>query len=379
MGTKSITSVNNALVVGGGIGGMSAAISLAERGVKVELIDLDPEWRVYGAGITITGPTLRAYRRLGMLDEIAQKGAITPGSRIFTFDGIHLQDLDEPIIEAGLPATGGIMRPVLHEIMRNRIARTSIEVRLGLTVKAITNKDHSVQVEYSDGGKGEFDLLVGADSIYSGVRDLAFPHMSAAEETGQGCWRVSIQRPPSLEKGEFYFGHEYSVGITRCGKEDVYLWMNTPTVKRDTPMSDDETFAEMRRRLADFGGNAAWVRDNMTIDNPVIYRPLAAKLQPKPWVMGRTVLLGDAVHATTPHLASGAGMAVESAIVLAEELERTGDLFAGLQAYEDRRFERCRDIVETSISIGKRQLAGASAEEVGDMIGGAMHRLAADF
>ncbi len=60
MSGEKITSIATALVVGGGIGGMATAISLAERGVQVELIDLDPDWRVYGAGITITGPTLRA-------------------------------------------------------------------------------------------------------------------------------------------------------------------------------------------------------------------------------------------------------------------------------------------------------------------------------
>ncbi|MEL0211773.1 MAG: FAD-dependent monooxygenase, partial [Novosphingobium sp.] len=74
MTEQSISSITTTLVVGGGIGGMASAISLAERGVKVDLIDLDPEWRVYGAGITITGPTLRAYSRLGLLEKIKHHG-----------------------------------------------------------------------------------------------------------------------------------------------------------------------------------------------------------------------------------------------------------------------------------------------------------------
>jgi 2-polyprenyl-6-methoxyphenol hydroxylase-like FAD-dependent oxidoreductase len=76
---QNIDCIETALIVGGGIGGMAAAISLARSGVSVELIDLDPDWRVYGAGITITGPTLRAYKHLGMVDDIAQQGAITNG------------------------------------------------------------------------------------------------------------------------------------------------------------------------------------------------------------------------------------------------------------------------------------------------------------
>src|SRR5215210_2288163 len=118
---QPIRSIATALVVGGGIGGMAACIALKQRGVAVELIDIDPEWRVYGAGITITGPTLRAYKQLGMVEDIAEQGAIAPGSAVFTYSGHFLRDLDEPPLEKCLPATGGIMRPVLHRLMQQRV------------------------------------------------------------------------------------------------------------------------------------------------------------------------------------------------------------------------------------------------------------------
>ncbi len=376
---EPITTVGNALIVGGGIGGMAAAILLAERGVRVDLIDIDPDWRVYGAGITITGPTLRAYRRLDMLDEIAAKGAIAPGSAIFTFDGRFLRDLDEPPLEAGLPATGGIMRPVLHGIMQERTGAASVKVRLGLTVDSLDQDEDGVSVSFSDGSQGRYDVVIGADSVGSRVRELAFSHMRPPERTGQGCWRVSITKPPSLKKGEMYFGHRYSCGITRCGEDRVYLWLLTPHEHRERHFDDEELFDGMRERLAEFGGNAGWIRDNMTPGDWINYRPLEAGLQPRPWSDGRIVLLGDAVHATTPHLASGAGMAVESAIVLADELARHASLPAALEAYEERRFERCRDIVESSIAIGAAQLGGAPPDQIGGMIGGALHRLAAPF
>ncbi len=145
-----ISSVSKVLIVGGGIGGMAAAIALAERGVAVDLIDLDPDWRVYGAGITITGSTLRAYKRLGMVDEIAREGAITPGSAVFTFFGKFLHDLDEPPLEEGLPATGGIMRPVLHHLMQQRVQAAGCNVRLGITVDELENVAGGVDVTFSD-------------------------------------------------------------------------------------------------------------------------------------------------------------------------------------------------------------------------------------
>ena len=149
------------LIVGGGIGGMAAAIALASDGHGVELVDLDPEWRVYGAGITITGPTLRAYKRLGLLAEIEAQGAITNGARIYRHDGTFLQELDEPVLEEGLPATGGIMRPVLHRIMQARVAALGVAVRLGVTVDALEQDGDGVAVRFSDGAAGRYDVVVG--------------------------------------------------------------------------------------------------------------------------------------------------------------------------------------------------------------------------
>ncbi len=374
-----MADIEKILIVGGGIAGMAAAIRFREGGADVELIDIDPEWRVYGAGITITGPTLRAYKRLGLIEAIKAEGAITNGSRIFRFDGLHLQDLDEPALEEGLPATGGIMRPILHRIMQTRVQELGTRVRLGITVNALEKAGDGVNVTFSDGSEGRYDLVVGADSIRSRVRALAFPQMADAVHTGQGCWRISVARPPMLDRGEMYFGHAFPAGITPCAADKVYLWMLTPHVRREKHFDESELFETMRENLGPFGNSAGWIRDNMSRNDWINYRPLFAALQPGPWFNGRIVLVGDSVHATTPHLASGAGIAVESALVLVDELAAADSVAQGLQAYQDRRFERCRDVVETSVAVGKLQLDGGSPEQVGGMIGGALHRLAGDY
>jgi 2-polyprenyl-6-methoxyphenol hydroxylase-like FAD-dependent oxidoreductase len=379
MNRENISSITTALVVGGGIGGMATAVSLAERGVAVDLIDLDPEWRVYGAGITITGPTLRAYRRLGMLDPIKRQGAITSVTRLFRFDGTHMLDLDEPVIEEGLPATGGIMRPVLHHIMQARVRELAIPVRLGMTVDALDNDDEGVAVRFSDGSAQRYDLVVGADSVFSRVRELAFPHMGPAQPTGQGCWRISIAKPPGLDAAEFFLGHDNPCGITACGPDMVYMWMLTAHEERETYRDEEELFVALKALLADFGGNAGWIRDNMTRKDWINYRPLVAVLQPQDWFNGRVVLLGDAVHATTPHLASGAGMAVESGIVLAEELAKADNVEKALRAYQDRRFDRCRDVIETSVAVGRLQLEHGDPRIHAEMLQGALGRLNEPF
>ena len=370
--------VEKILVVGGGIGGMATAIRMREAGADVTLIDIDPEWRVYGAGITITGPTLRAYKRLGLIDDIGAQGAITSGSRIFRFDGLHLRDLDEPALEEGLPATGGIMRPVLHRIMQARVKAFKTTVRLGLSVSAANSDDDGVDVTFTDGSSERYDLVVGADGIYSGIRKLAFAHAIAPTPTGQGCWRIVTARPPKLDRGEMYFGGENTAGITPCGRDSVYLWLLTPH-KESRIIPDDELRSMMRGHLAPFGGSAGWMRDQINDETWINYRPLEAAIQPGPWHNGRIVMVGDAVHATTPHLASGAGMAVEDALVLSDELAVDRPIAASLAAYTARRFERCRDIVETSVAIGAMQLDHASPDQIGAVIGAALYRLAAPY
>lgn len=367
------------LIVGGGIGGMSAAIRLRETGHAVELIDLDPEWRVYGAGITITGPTLRAYRRLGLLDEIKEKGAITNGVRFFRYDGSFLQDLDEPSIEEGLPATGGIMRPDLHRIMQRRVQALETSVRLGVTVDILEQKGSKVDVSFSDASSGNYDVVVAADGIASRIRSLVFPDAVEPTETGQACWRVSMRRPPGFDRGEFYLGHDQPAGITACGPDSIYMWMLTPHEPGQW-IDESHAHAELKRLIADFGGTVGWIRDHMTDDDWVNYRPLSAAIQPEPWVKGRVVLLGDAAHATTPHLASGAGMAVEDGLVLAEELAAEGrSVEDSLLAYSRRRYPRCAHVVESSIAIGRLQLDHRPPEEHGVVLGKALHALAEDF
>lgn len=367
------------LIVGGGIGGMSAAIRLAEMGLMVQLIDIDPAWRVYGAGITMTGPTLRAYRRLGLLDAIRAEGAITSGARIFTRSGIFLQELDDPVLEDGLPATGGIMRPVLHRIMQRRVAALAVPVRLGLTVDAVDQRDGGVDVTFSDGRKEAYDLVIGADGVASRIRQLVFPDAVQPVETGQACWRVSMRRPPGFERGEFFLGDDRPTGVTACGPDSIYLWMLT----RHAPgsrVSDADSHDRLRTLLAGFGGSAGWVRDRMTPADWVNYRPLTAAIQPAPWCRGRVALLGDAAHATTPHLASGAGMAVEDAVVLGEELAVGGrGVEEALLAYSARRHPRCRHVVERSVAIGRLQLDGAPPAAIGHAMGEALRLLAEEY
>ena len=374
-----MAQVKRVLVVGGGIAGMATASCLRKAGIGVELIDRDPNWRVYGAGITITGPTLRAYGRLGLLEKIKTEGAITNGTRLFHFSGAPIADLSEPVIEGGVAATGGILRPVLHRIMSEEVRRLGVEVRLGVTVAQLEQGADLVEVGFSDSRRARYDLVVGADGVHSQLRTLLFPEAPQPHFTGQGCWRILASRPKGFDKGEFYLGHATMVGITACSADTVYVFMLETDRERKRIEEKDQP-AKVRRLLADFGGNIAAIRESVGPHSSIVHRPLESLFLPRPWHRGRVVLIGDATHATTPHLASGAGLAVEDALVLTEELTRPGvDAERALSAFTERRFERCRFVVERSVEIGEVQMTQGASPLVGELSGKALHRLAQDI
>jgi 2-polyprenyl-6-methoxyphenol hydroxylase-like FAD-dependent oxidoreductase len=113
----------------------------------------------------------------------------------------------------------------------------------------------------------------------------------------------------------------------------------------------------MRERLSDFTGVIAELRDRIIDPQGVVYRPMEPLLLPAPWHRDRILLIGDAVHATTPQLAQGASIAIEDAVLVAQLLSRDRPLEDIFAEFMRRRFERCKFVVETSLQIGRWEVA----------------------
>lgn len=365
-----------ALIIGGGIGGMATAIALRQRNIPVDLIEIGPEWKAYGAGITITGPTLRAFRDLGLFDAIAEEGFFSEGGHMYLYDGTLLSKTAGIPIEAGLPSAGAIMRPELHRIMSDKVRALDVDVRIGITAERFEQDGEGVDVTFSDGSARRYAVVVGADGIYSQTRKMLFPDAGDPIYTGQMSWRVVGPRPADMNVTHFFFGHKYIGGINPCSQDEVYAFIlhAEPDPHR---IPDDEKVAFLRDIMADFGGSMGALRDGIGPDSSIVQRPFEYFFQPRPWHKGRVVLIGDAVHATTPHLASGAGTAVEDGLVLADEFAKaSGDVPAALEAFTRRRYDRCKFVVDTSIGIAKLELEGGSPEEIGMRMDQAMQKLA---
>lgn len=342
------------LVIGGGIGGLTAAIALCADGHSVTVIEKDPSWSVYGVGIIQQSNVVRAMSELGILDEYLGAGVGFDAIEVFSPDGAMVARVSSPRLATDYPANIGIGRRALHKVLGDKAKASGADIRLGMTAYAISDHGTSVGVGFSDQRQGRFDLVVGADGVNSDTRRTILPDVEGPRFTGQAVWRYNFPRSDGLDALQVYNGPT-GVGLVPIGGDLMYMYVTTPE-PGNPRYPRDGMAARMRAKLADCSPAVRALAEQIVDDDGVVYRPLEVLLVDGPWHKGRVVLLGDAVHATTPHLGQGAGMAIEDSLVLADELGRHNDIDAALTAYHDRRIGRCRYIFDQSLAICHGQL-----------------------
>jgi 2-polyprenyl-6-methoxyphenol hydroxylase-like FAD-dependent oxidoreductase len=342
------------LIVGGGIGGLTSAIALGLAGYPVTIIEKQPEWRVYGVGITQQSNVVRAMNQLGLIDDYQAAGFGFDAVEVYAPDGERLARIPSPKLVEGLPANFGIGRRALHEALLAKAQALGAKVHLGLTVAAMDDDGHRVSVRFSDGSVSRHDLVIGADGLHSQVRGMLFPDAPEPQFTGQGVWRHNFPRPADMDCLQTFEG-PIGLGLAPLNHSTMYMFVTTP--EPGNPQYEKQRLASaMRSKLQGVAPRLASLAETIHDNDAVVYRPLDWVFLDGLWHKGRVVLLGDAVHATTPHLGQGAGMAIEDAIVLAEELGCNDSVEAALIAYRNRRYDRCKYIVEASLALCRGQL-----------------------
>lgn len=372
-----MSALKKALIVGGGFSGMAAAIELRKRGIEVDLIEIDPQWRSYGAGISLGGATLRAFGVLGILERFLQRGYAADGVDLYTPHGGHLAQLPTPRIAGdNVPGGAAIMRPVLAKLMAEATLEAGVNVRLGCSFTSLTQDDDGVEVELTDGGKHRYDVVIGADGLYSRMRALLFPDAPLPRYSGQGVWRAVLPRPADLVRPAMWLGPKVKTGVNPVSESELYLFVTEDReINCHIPLAEQPEM--LRALLAPFPAPLMQqIRDQIGPDSQVIYRPLESLLLPHPWYRGRVVLIGDAVHATTPHLASGACIGIEDGLVVAEELGRAASVDEALRRFQERRYERCRMVVDNSDRLGVIEINGGDKQEHAAIMRASMMALA---
>ncbi len=287
-----------------------------------------------------------------------------------------------PLAGPDLPAMAGIMREAFHELLLRAAEAEGVEVRFGTGVAGFEPSGDGVLVRLSDGATVRTELLIGADGIHSRVREVAFPDAPRPHYTGQRVWRVLIRRNPDFRGRDhgMWYGPICKAGITPLSETEAYMFLVENCEDSIRPPRE-ESRRLVGEQLDAFQDVIGWVRDTQLEDvSRIDCRPLYAVLVPLPWHRGRVVLIGDALHATTPHMASGAAMAIEDAIVLADLLRQETDLEAALQKFGEARFERCRIVNENSLLLGEwEKHPGDPRADPGRLIGESMAALAQPY
>jgi 2-polyprenyl-6-methoxyphenol hydroxylase-like FAD-dependent oxidoreductase len=348
-----VTKTRKFLIVGGGIAGMTLATAARRGGIDAEIVEINPEWSVLGVGISMQGPALRALKAVGVLDRIIDKGFGYSYFKACDADGnvtgtVELPSLNGP----DCPATMGIMRQALHDVLKDSVTEQDVPVRLGVTMSSFTDDGERVNVRFNDGSEQSYDLLVGADGANSKIREMLFGPEPRANYTGQAVWRATVPRPPEVEARHSYFGPRNKAGFNPVSHELMYVYL-VQNLPEWTRLPDDRLAEVMREQLADFSGHLARARDQISDPRDIVYRPIGSLILDPPWFLGRVLLIGDAAHTTTPHMAAGAGLAIEDSVVLAELLTSDRSMPEVLEDFMTRRYERCRMTVDNSRQLGE--------------------------
>lgn len=347
-----MTAIRKALVVGGGIGGLTAAIALRQSDIEVDLVEIQPVMSVYGVGIIQPNNTLRALDKIGLARACVEAGAAFPGWHICDADGSVLMEAPSTSDAApDYPPNNGITRPRLHNILTDAATAAGAVIRFGVTIDHFEDSAMGVDVRFTNGEVGRYGLIIGSDGLHSVLRRRLFGDAYEPKFTGQGVWRYNLPRPADLEWGAIFVGPDTKVGLVPLSPTLMYMFI--VTAEHGNPRIEGKYMAdEMRRRLKSYTGLVEQLQPLITDAQGVVYRPMESMLLPSPWMKGNVVLIGDAVHSTTPHLAQGAAMAIEDAVLLGELLGRDAPVPDILKEFMTRRFARAKFVVDSSLQIG---------------------------
>ena len=352
------------LVVGGGIAGMSFARAACRRGIEVHVIELEP--KVVGVGIFLSGNTLRALDDIDVAHACVREGWPIASLRLVDTDGKIVEEKPMPQIAGDdLPRAAAIPRRTLARILQDSAQEVGAKVRIGLTVNEIYEETNGATVVLSNGAREQYDVVVGADGIYSKVRTCLFGEQFKPAHMGQGGWRFMTPRHPRVDTQFMVVTADRKVGFIPLDQDWMYVLATVKDPQKAwvdlarTPALFREVLAPVSTPLVQEMCSRLDEADPAT----VMWRPFETFFMERSWHKGHVVLIGDAVHSMTPHLTSGGGMAIEDSVVLARWLSADCSVSEALDRFFRQRYERVRKIQMLSSEICREEISGSPSRD----------------
>lgn len=349
----------NVLIIGAGIGGLSAAIALRKIGMNVRVFESKPEVRFNGAGLGLGTNAAAALHRLGLGASLQQLGKPMEQIAILSREGKPLSRAaaDELKSKYG-PDQVTVHRADLLGLLIDALEPGDI-VKTGKVCTKFEQNEHGVQVWFDDGSTEEGDLLIGADGIRSTIRGAVRPE-AQPRYSGYTCWRAVVDASSFQYNPDVFsetWGRKGRFGIVPLAGNRIY-WFACVNAPFADPAMKRVTISDLQKRFADYHKPIPQLLDlsrhERLLHHDIEYLPPIDR-----FCYGRVVLIGDAAHAMTPNMAQGAGQAIEDALFLAEHLRRAPDIRQALQGFERDRVKRAGTITRMSGRIGRvAQLEG---------------------
>jgi len=352
------------LIVGAGIGGLCAAIALAQIGVEVDIIDIKPDNSVPGVGWGLRTNGLRALREIGLLEQTLAIGFPTPPLSYYDRNGRHVVDIPYGRKFDGMPNNVQLPRLGFLEMASARALEAGCTIMMATTAVDIQQDATGVTVGLSDGSSRRYDLVIGFDGINSQIRGYLFGEKYVPVRSGGVAWRAPVRAPDTLKGAVFCHGFGGKVGFVPLVGGMMYVIVTHFEPGR--PRHDPAAFAQiMHQRAREMMGDSTFMAeaiDSLRTAPNVAYTPLDTVMVPNPWYRGRVMIMGDAAHAMTPYLGSGAAMAIEDGVVFAKLLQ-TGDTLYDVQTrFMARRYPRVKTIWDISLQMMHEEFDSATPE-----------------
>jgi 2-polyprenyl-6-methoxyphenol hydroxylase-like FAD-dependent oxidoreductase len=338
------------VIVGGGIGGLTAAIALRAVGIESTVYEQAPELREVGAGIGLWANALHVFRQLGLAPAVLRLGAGPLGGGIRSRRGRWLTRQPASVLERrwGEP-TIAVLRAELQALLLD--ALPAGVVHLDARAIEIAQTTDGVAVRFENASTATGDVVVGADGLHSVVRAQLFD-AHPPRYRGYTAWR-GVARPGAVagvdQSSEFWGrGERFGVLPARDGRVAWYASANEPAGSVDTAGAMATLLKRFGEWTAPIPAVLAATPEDTIVKNDVYDRPPTRR-----WVVGRAALLGDAAHPMAPDLAQGGCQAIVDAWALADSLAGSDDVANALRDYQRRRWRTAAVATLFARSLGQ--------------------------
>ncbi len=337
-----------AIIIGGGIGGICAAIALKRAGIDVTVFERAPAIQEVGSAIPLWTNALKALQKLGVAPVLETLGEEVNTAKVTTWRGDILADLTN---EARLQRLGTVSTVVHRAELLDMLLATLGEeyVHLGATCVGFSQDEAGVRAHFADGTQAQGDFLIGADGINSTIRSVWFPE-TRTRYAGYTCWR-GIARIDRTGLETWAWGKGYQFGITPMTRGRAY-WF----AQKYAPEGEHEEVGQRKcgvlELFRDWHDPIPAVIE-ATQEHDILRNDVYELPRLPYWSKGRVALLGDAAHAMSPNLGQGGCLAIEDAAVLGACLSAEADTVQALKLFEKRRKTRAQRVSLFAHRIGQ--------------------------